>query len=433
MKLLGSHRRVVRLFALFIGIFLIASAASAQTEQLVYVFAGAGTADGSGPNGGLVADSKGNLYGTTTLGGAAYAGMVFELSPPVPPSGRWTETILYSFTGAGGDGDGAYPFGNLVFDTAGNLYGTTFYGGASNPCISGTVGCGTVFKLAPPSVAGGAWTESVIYAFQGGNDGNGPAAGVAFDQSGNLYGTTFGDGGILSDGTVYQLTPQSNSSWTETVLYRFSGSDGSQPESTPVFDPAGNLYATTSAGGSSGQGTVFELSPAGGKLWAETVLHSFLGLDGSSPSFASLVMDATGRLAGTTYGGGRSGGGVVFAMQPPSSSGGAWSYHRIYSFGGQQSDGTGPEAGLTLGAKDVLYGTTTIGGVGGCGTVFQLKPPSGNTGWTETVLHSFSGNYHGFDGCTPDAPLLLHDGALYGTTSAGGDSAGDGTVFKIHR
>jgi uncharacterized repeat protein (TIGR03803 family) len=429
MKRFGSQSRLAVPLAVLIGILLAASVASAQTERIVYAFTGPNNGDGSGPNGGLVADSVGNLYLSTSFGGTTDAGTVVELSP----SGRGSETVLYSFTGSAGDGDGAYPFGNLVIDAAGNLYGTTFYGGAQTPCISGTVGCGTVFKLAPPSVPGGPWTESVIYAFQGGNDGNGPAAGLVFDHAGNLYGTTYGDGGVVSDGTVYRLTPQPNGSWSETVLFRFNESDGGQPECNLIFDSAGNLYGTTSAGGSGGQGTVFELSPTTNGLWTETVLHNFLGLDGSLPGFGGLVMDAAGRIAGTTSTGGQYGGGVVFGLTPPSSAGRAWSYGRIYSFGGQSSDGAGPQAGLTLGAGKVLYGTTSEGGSDGCGTVFQVTPPSGGVGWTEKVLYSFQVNSHRVDGCAPDAPVIVHNGALFGTTSEGGDLAGDGTVFEIHR
>ena len=431
MKRFGSQSKLAGFLAVLISILLAACVASAQTERLVYVFTGPNNGDGSGPNDGLVADSAGNLYLTTSFGGTTDAGTVIELSPPAAPGGKGSESVLYSFTGSAGDGDGAYPFGNLVLDSAGNLYGTTFYGGAQSPCISGTVGCGTVFKLSPPSVHGGSWTESVIYAFQGGNDGNGPVAGLVFDQAGNLYGTTFGDGGVVSDGTVYRLTPQSNGSWSETVLYRFSESDGGQPESGLILDQAGNLYGTTSAGGSAGQGTVFELSPTANGLWTETVLHNFLGTDGSSPGFGNLVMDSSRHIAGTTSAGGQYGGGVVFGLSP--SLGGAWSYGRIHSFGGQPSDGSTPEAGLTSGAGRVLYGTTSQGGSDGCGIVFQVSPPSGNVGWIETVLYSFQVNPHRVDGCTPEAPVIQYRGALYGTTSAGGDSAGDGTVFEIHR
>jgi uncharacterized repeat protein (TIGR03803 family) len=224
-------------------------------ESVLYGFTGS---DGVYPEGGVTLDSSGNVYGTT-LGGTFGHGNVFKLSPNL--TGRWTETVLYNFTGTS---DGDYPFGgSLVFDSAGNLYGTTAFGGSGTGCQSWLT-CGTVFKVSP-NIEGG-WTETVIYNFIGGADGSTPFSGLTFDVSGDLYGTTF-SGGICNGngygcGTVFELSPNLNGGWTKTTLYRFlGGKDGANPYPGVVFDSLGNLYGTTYSGGSQcGCGTVFSLS-----------------------------------------------------------------------------------------------------------------------------------------------------------------------------
>ena len=201
------------------------------------------------------------LYGTTVFGGANGAGTVFELTPPSSPRGAWTFTILYSFSpftifpgGATGDGNG--PAAGLISDATGALYGTTANGGAN--------GYGTVFKLTPPAVAGGPWTETVLYSFTGGSDGGSPKASLIFDESGALYSTTT-VGGLNGQGTVFKLTPPGvpDGAWTETVLYSFAGLDvGTSPSGAGlIFDSSGALYGTTSTGGANGFGTVFKLAP----------------------------------------------------------------------------------------------------------------------------------------------------------------------------
>ena len=275
-------------------------------ENVLYRFTGG--ADGANPNlGNVVFDQAGNLYGTTSSGGAFGQGVVFELSPS---GSGWTETVLYNFAGGS---DGSSPYGGLVFDEAGNLYGTTSYGGG--PGCGGT-GCGTVYELTP---SGSGWTEQIIYSFQGGNDGAEADGGLIIDQSGNLYGGTY-SGGSGGGGTVYELTP-ANGGWTFSVLYSFIGTQWGLVNQL-TMDPAGNLYGTTQYGGANGDGNVFELTPSGGS-WSYTDLHDFTyGSDGGVPR-SRLVLDSSGNLYGTTFGGGANpcggyGCGVVFELTPSS-------------------------------------------------------------------------------------------------------------------
>jgi uncharacterized repeat protein (TIGR03803 family) len=278
-------------------------------EKVLHSFGG--FRDGGTPDAGLVSDASGNLYGTTSTGGAQGGsyGTVFELMPKL--GGGWTEQILHSFVPD--RGDGAYPGAGLIFDTAGNLYSTTASGGV--------YGYGTVFELTPQ--AGGGWTETILHSFplNQSNDGFSPGTGLTFDAIGNICGTTSvgGSGTCLADefftgcGTVFELARQAG--WTESVLYSFNnnGSDGTYPSSGLIFDAAGNLYAATSYGGNgrcllasyAGCGTVFELIHQGGGNWTETVLHSFNGRDGYRPG--DLIFDGAGNLYGTTSFGGATG------------------------------------------------------------------------------------------------------------------------------
>jgi uncharacterized repeat protein (TIGR03803 family) len=300
------------------------------TEQVLHSFGG-GT-DGVYPEAGLIMDGAGNLYGTTYQGGIhqtcygnTTCGTVFELSPR--EGGGWTEQVLHSFA----DGtDGAYPTGSLITDTAGNLYGTTPWGGIH----CDPYGCGTVFELSPRE--GGGWTERLLHSFGEGNDGIGPAAGLIFDAAGNLYGTTSG-GGIHSfcdegtcGGTAFELSPRDGGGWTEKVLHSFGEEDGSNPASGLIFDSAGNLYGTTPYGGihpacgtDTACGTAFELMPREGGGWTEKTLHSFgfHGDDDGNTPFDALIMDRAGNLYGTTGLGGIYGSGTVFEITPAEVSG----------------------------------------------------------------------------------------------------------------
>jgi uncharacterized repeat protein (TIGR03803 family) len=272
----------------------------AWTLKTIHRFSFSGP-DGSNPASTLVFDSAGNLYGTTNAGGGNNAGTLFELSPAV--NGTWAVKTLHTFTGA--NGDGANPFGPLVFDATGNLFGTTTRGGTHN--------AGTVFELSPAT--GGNWTATTLYSFSN-SSGNAPDAGVIFDSIGNLYGTTSSDGDICGCkfGTVFELVAGAGGTWTEKTLHTFT-TDGSGPGGV-IFDSAGNLYGVTFVGASSGDGTVFELSPGSGGTWTATQLHVFGGTDGAGP-VGSLVFDSSGNLYGASgYGGANNNKGTVFEVSP---------------------------------------------------------------------------------------------------------------------
>ena len=400
---------------------------SAQSQTFTGLYSFTGSTDGCCPSAGLTRDAAGNLYGTTRYGGPEDKGTVFELMPRA--GGGWTEQTLYSF---GGGTDGAGPVAGLILDRAGNLYGTTSGGG--DLACGAPYGCGTVFRLMPQ--AGGRWTEQVLHSFGGGTDGEEPAAGLIFDPAGNLYGTT-SYGGTYDYGVVFEIT--AGGGWREQVLHTFgSGGDGIVPYyGSLVIDAAGNLYGTTLYGGAYGSGgTVFELMPGG----TERVLHSFgNGTDGAGP-YAGLIMDASGNLYGTTGDGGDLnchygvGCGTVFELVPQV--GGGWTETVLYAFKG--TDGNYPLAGLIFDVAGNLYGTTDGGGGScstppgvPCGTVFKLTPQAGGR-WTEQVLHSFGGP----DGAYPSAGLIMDPaGTLYGTTNLGGggncNGFGCGVVFEI--
>jgi uncharacterized repeat protein (TIGR03803 family) len=321
-------------------------------------------------------------------------GTVFQMTPV--NNGKWTEKVLHSFQKNGYDGTA--PYARLIFDAAGNLYGTTSAGGAGQcqDSYGNVVGCGTVFQLAPG--ADGQWVETVLHRFRNnGKDGTGPAAGLIFDAAGNLYGTTNygGASGTGCDssfgcGAVFELTPAANGTWTEKVLHNFqnNGKDGTLPVAGLVFDAAGNLYGTTSAGGPGqcedyygfviGCGTVFQMTPGTKGKWMEKVLHHFNydGKDGNSPQ-AGVTFDATGNLYGTTLGGGADGYGSVFRLAPGTN--GKWTEEVLHSFNINGKDGFDPWAGVIFDAAGNLYGTTIYGGASGgcgtaCGTVFEITP-----------------------------------------------------------
>jgi uncharacterized repeat protein (TIGR03803 family) len=334
--------------------------------------------------------------------------------------------ILYTFTGGT---DGLYPYGGVTFDTAGNLYGSTFYGGTRTACNGG---CGLVYKLTP--VAGGGWEESTIHTF-GGVDGAHPYAQLVFDSVGNLYGETSGayDGGAGGSGTVYELSPAGDGSWKETILYTFSGgNDGADPAGGVVFDAAGNLYGTASSGGAHSDGVVFKLTPKANGEWKETLLHTFSGgRDGSGPggtSVAPLILDSAGNMYGTTEIGGLAGFGVIFELSNPSGNG--WKETVLHEFTGLR-DGAYP-TGLTVGPDGNMYGGTGAGGdlqrcgFHGCGVLYLLAPNASGS-LQEIVLHSFDNN----DGASPAS--LVFDAArhLYGITYAGGRTANVGTAFEF--
>jgi len=420
-----NKKALILLFAILVIIsgFLMAvqPVSTADTAKVLHSF-GEGD-DGVSPRSGLVFDAAGSLYGTTYAGGAFKAGTVFKLTPNT--NGKWKEKVLHSF---GKGKDGASPYAGLVFDGAGNLYGTTGAGGAHNN--------GTVFEVMPG--ADGGWTEKILHSFDlNGKDGALPLAGLIFDSAGNLYGTTATGGDVPCDppngcGTVFKLTPGTNGQWIHTGLHSFRGNgatsrDGANPEASLIFDANGNLYGTTAAGGRS-YGTVFELTPGSNGSWTESVLYRFCAVqhcvDGTHP-FAGLIFDAQGNLYGTTSGGGafcsNGGCGTVFQLTP--GAGGNWTKNVLHSFRGR-ADGAGPLGNLAFDASGNLYGTT-VTGLQNTGTVFQLSQVNGQ--WTNTVLYTFKSwqGFEPFDGVIFDAA-----GHLYGTASSGGAYSG-GTVFQI--
>jgi uncharacterized repeat protein (TIGR03803 family) len=406
-----TQKRSVRLAALAAMtavVFFTAATRTIAQETVLYNFTGG--SDGSSPEGPLVSDSSGNLYGTTLNGGNYSAGAVFELSPQA--GGGWSETVLHSFAGGS---DGTNPWAGVIFDAAGNLYGTTYGGGTYN--------FGTVFELSPQT--GGGWTETVVHNFKAG-DGQQPTGGLVLDSAGNLYGTTQ-QGGSFGEGVVFELS-QSGGAWTETVLHSFnpSGLDGQVPSCTLIFDSAGNLYGTTGSGGSGGGGTVFELSPSSGGGWTERRLSNFkhAGTDPYYPA-AGLVFDAAGNLYTTTAFGGVYSVGTVIELSPKA--GGGWTTKVIHNFNG--TDGVEPFDSLIVDSAGNLYGTTYFGGANSGGVAFELLPRAGGV-WLERVLHSFACS--GTSNCGEPYAGLTFDasGNLYGTTTRDGTGS-HGTVFKI--
>jgi uncharacterized repeat protein (TIGR03803 family) len=413
-------------------LFIVNPRATAQTEKVLYSFNVGNSPSGSGPSGGLVFDAAGNLYGTTFYGGTGSSiycsdggtygcGTAFVLTPQA--DGGWTETVLHNF---GNVGDGANPVGGLIFDAAGNLYGTTVGGGGV------AAGCGTVFELLKPQT-GGAWTEKVLYTFcsQPLGDGSQPSGRLIFDGAGNLYGTT-GEGGTSKDcscGTVFELSPTAGGGWTEKQLHSFGhGPGGTFPNGGLTFDKAGNLYGVAGSGGSNcgfgfGCGVVFELISNGGGSWTEKVLYTFEGSDQdiTGDPDTPLIFDAKGNLYGGSLWSG------LFELSP--NIGSSWTRKKLHAACCYPN-------GLVFDAAGDLFGTNGANQGGRCcGQAFKLTQQADGS-WVESVLHRF-GSGDG-DGTYPSSPLIPDSaGNLYGTTSAGGSFwqwnsvEPAGTVFEI--
>ena len=387
-------------------------AAHAQTFRVLHAFTG--QSDGAAPIGGITIDAAGNLYGTTSAGGAAGFGNVYRL---MRGGSGWNFYLLYSFQGfTQFSQDGGSPYSRPTIGPDGSLYGTTRIGGFGDGCREDH-GCGTVYRLQPR--VGGGWQETLLYQF-GYFDGDHPFYGdVVFDRAGNLYGATI-VGGANSQGSIFKLAP-GNGTWTETVAYSFSGPDGSHPLNGPAIDAAGNLYGTTSADGAYGYGTMYRLQPSGSG-WVETALHSFQGgSDGVTPS-SGVVLDQVGDLFGVTEGGGNAGGGTAFELTQ--SAFGAWNIATLFGFRGAGAQGS--YRTLAIDKAGNLYGTTAADGPYQRGTVFKVSFVNGK--WSYTSLHDFTG---GDDGAYPYGVLSFDAaGNIYGTTSAGGPY-GNGVVFQI--
>jgi uncharacterized repeat protein (TIGR03803 family) len=408
-----NRKRVTVLLASAMMALLLAPSAWTQSNFKT-LYRVTGGRDGALPWGSLIFDQAGNIYGTTAGGGGAIYGTVFRLTRNA--NGTWANHVLHRFN----LNDGAEPLAGLTLDAAGNLYGTTYYGGA--------YGDGVVFQLTPH--ADGSWKQKVLHSFRG-VDGNQTSAGLILDAAGSLYGSTY-SGGAYGAGAVFKMTRNANGRWKEMSLHSFTGGrDGANPYARLIFDQAGNLYGTT-AGGNNSAGDVFELEPKPDGSWKLSVLHAFKGGEDGSTPWTDLIFDPTGNLYGTTKYGGDYGYGTVFQLTPKAD--GSWNEKVLHSFAGK--DGRAPTAGVILDAAGSLYGTTNLGGdfskclfLGsgvGCGVVFKLAPTS-NGEWQETVLHRF----HEHPGDLPYAGLIPDAaGNLYGTTS--GDLLTTfGSVFEI--
>jgi uncharacterized repeat protein (TIGR03803 family) len=319
-----------------------------------------GNNDGATPYAGVAIGPNGTLYGTTLLGGDEAGGTVFNLSPPARATGNvlgyWTETVLHQFSCASGN-DGCSPvYGKVIFDPAGNIYGTTYQGGMA--CDDGS--CGTVFKLTPSS--GGGWTESV-YDFPGRSGGGNPLSGVILDASGNLYGAT-SDNNYAP--VVYELTP-TGSGWTESVLYTFPFYQN--PQGGLIYGGSGDILGTTLSLDVQNFGNaVYQLSPSSGQ-WSYIPLYNFGGNANAGP-WSGVVEGADGTLYGTTCGEGTFGNGSVFKLTPFQ---GGWTETDLYDFTGGD-DGECPVGGMALDANGNIYGTAASGGSHGYGVVFEITP-----------------------------------------------------------
>ena len=385
-------RNEFRLRAGLLSLVLLSMAVHASAEwneKVLYSFQS--VPDGATPVGAVVFDKQGNLYGATRDGGSSscpsvqQCGTVYRLAPPAKSGDPWKETVLYIFKGNTSK-DGASPYGGLVIDAAGNLYGTTGYGGTRNCVVLGILmGCGTVFELSPPRQKGGKWTETVLYSFPTPKQGFVPWGDLVFDGAGNLYGATIYGGGYGTNcGDAY---------------YKYCGA-------------------------------VFELSPPkinGGK-WTEKVLYGFKGgMDGANPN-GGLVLDSKDAVYGTSFGGGNESGecgaggcGTAFKVNPPTQKGGAWTETVLHRFNRNTGDGGLPSAGFAVDRKGHLYGTTLT-------TAFSLAPPLTKVGlWKEAILYTF--NQDAYD---PQGALIFDtSGNLYGTLEYGNNSSRFGSVFRL--
>lgn len=403
------------LYSLSIGIagfaaavLLVSSSSAASDYAVLYNFNG-GNDGGNGATA-LTFDSAGNAYGTTVTGGNADCGTIFKLAPL--GHGQWNETTLYNFSCGN---DGKNPHGGLTFDSMGNLYGTTVAGGSGGFCTGD--GCGVVFELTPGgervlynftgnndgfgpggqvvfdqagnlfgtapdggshsagvvyelTFRNGSWHQKVLHAFTGGADGAvGSLGALLVDASGKLYGVTE-IGGTHSAGTAFRLAPRQDGSYNFTTLYEFNGQpDAGSPYGGLIPDASGNLYGTTYFGGASGQGTVYELTQKHGG-WTEQVLYSFKGgNDGSLPT-STLVLDANGNLDGTTTAGGHPlcDCGTVFRLKPN-----PWHEVILHRFGNSH-DGTNPLYGLASNGTRNFFGATPAGGLHSQGAIFEIAP-----------------------------------------------------------
>jgi uncharacterized repeat protein (TIGR03803 family) len=356
----------------------------------------------AGPCSTLIADSKGNLYGTTCSDAAHGAGVVYELSP-TSSGEEWTYHILHIFNIS----DGQFPTGKLLLDGKGNLYGTTYQGGHNYN--------GVVYELMPD--VGGRWKSKTLHYFNF-NDGAGSIGGLAMDAQGVLYGATH-NGGKYDEGVAYMLSPGANGKWTETVLHDFSDSEGVGVQTGLTFDTLGNLYGAT-------ESEVFVLKRNSQGDWTESIAYAFGPSDGGN-IYGDLVFDQQGNLYGSNMGGGVDGGGTVFKLTQDSK--GEWVSTILTSFSNTKGwAGYGPYSGLALYSDGSVYGTTCAGGLYGLGVLFKLVPQD-NGKWTLKLIHPFTG---GRDGGGPGGVILDNSGNLFGVANVVGlGSCGNGNSLGV--
>ena len=370
---------------------VLVQSSQAQSFSVIHNFTG-GT-DGGNPLNGLVLGAGAYMYGTTSAGGAYGNGTVFRLSP------TGILTTIYAFKGGA---DGSSPQSFIIQDSQGLLYGTTSGGGA--------YGGGTVFRIANNG-------KTTLHSFGSGSDGSVPLAGLMLDHAGNLYGTTSA-GGANGNGAVFMLS-LNGILWRESVLYSFgTGTDGTVPYAGVTLDSAGDVLGTTSAGGTYGYGTVFELSKAHG--WAESIVYNFQNQNDGGVPYAGLIADGLGNFYGAATEGGSQGGGSIFELTP---AGSGWNFNAIDSLAGTGISGT--FRNLMLSSSGTLYATTHCDGQDSAGTVYELVPGGGT--WTYNQLYSFTG---GTDGLYSYSNLVMFANRLYGTTNQGG-AYGYGVVFAV--
>jgi uncharacterized repeat protein (TIGR03803 family) len=384
--------RLATLVLLLASSFTLVQSMRAQSFSVIHNFTG-GT-DGANPLNGLTMGAAGYMYGTTSAGGAHNNGTVFRLAP------TGILQTVYAFEGGA---DGSAPQSFLIEDSQGRFYGTTLAGGA--------FGGGTVFRIVNN-------TKTILHSFGSGSDGSAPLGGLVFDRAGNLYGTTSA-GGANGNGMVFMLIPR-GIIWGETVLYSFgTGTDGAVPYAGVTLDSAGNVLGTTSAGGTGGYGTIFELNKQ--NSWAETILYNFQNQNDGGVPYAGLIADGLGNFYGAATEGGSQGGGSIFEFTP---AGSGWNFTAIDSLAGWGISGT--FRNLMLTSSGTLYATTHCDGEYSAGTVYELAPGAGGT-WTYSLLYTFTG---GTDGLYSFSNLVTFGNRLYGTTNQGG-AYGNGVVFAV--
>lgn len=394
--------------ACFLAPWLFADQAKASATDVIYSFAGED--DGEYTDTDLAIDAAGNLYGTSVQGGDFGGGTVWQLTPS---GSGWVHTVLYNFTGGA---DGGEPYKGVTLDAAGNLYGTAVTGG-SGSCEGG---CGVAYKL---TNSGGTWTQTVIHAFTGGDDGAGPGARVTLDSRGNVYGMT-PIGGAAGQGVVFKIHPNGSGVWTLQVLHTFTGgADGATGSAGRMLLRGGHLYGAATAGGVNGKGTAFELTPTSSGEWDFKTIYSFKGQPDAGFPYGGLVFDASGNLYGTTYYDGANNLGAVYQLAPRAT--GEWKEKVLYSFKAAP-DGNSSISNLVFDQLGNLYGTTSEGGLGS-GTIFKLTRDA-NGQWTESIPHRFSGPP---DGTFPYTGMVGDGaGSFYGATVHGGDDD-EGCVYKF--